>query len=72
MENKAILGELAIVTEQIYSVALDLIKEVKKNHEIIVNDGKEEYDFIKKSLLKNNKLVKSSNEANKLNTKMEE
>lgn len=72
MENKAILGELAIVTEQSYSVALDLIKEVKKNHEIIVNDGKEEYDFIKKSLLKNNKLVKSSNEANKLNTKMEE
>lgn len=40
MKNKVILGEPAIVTGQSYSVALDLIKEVTKNHEIIVIDGK--------------------------------
>ena len=72
MENKAILGEPARVTGQSYSVALDLIKEVTKNHEIIVIDGKGEYDFMKKSLLKNVTLVKRKNEPNKLNVKMEE
>lgn len=50
MENKAILGEPARVTGQSYSVALDLIKEVKKNHEIIeankLNLKREEWAWI--------------------------
>lgn len=62
MKNKVILGEPAIVTGQSYSVALDLIKEVTKNHEIIVIDGKGEYDFMKKSVPKNVTIVKSKNE----------
>lgn len=72
MKNKLILGEPAIVTGQSYSVALDLIKEVTNNHEIIVIDGKGEYDFMKTKLLKNIKLVNSSNEANKLDVNMDE
>ena len=62
MENKVILGDPARVTGQSYSMALDLIKEVTKNHEIIVIDGKGEYDFMKKSLPKNVTIVKSKNE----------
>lgn len=62
MKNKAILDEPVIVTGQSYSVAIDIIKEVIKNHEIIVIDGKEEYDFMKKSLPKNVTIVKSKNE----------
>ena len=38
------------VTGHSYSVAFDLIKEVVNNHEIIVIDRKDEYDFMKKSL----------------------
>ena len=62
MENKVIIGDPARVTGQIYSMALDLIKEVTKNHEIIVIDGKGEYDFMKKSVPKNVTIVKSKNE----------
>lgn len=40
MENKVIIGDPARVTGQSYSMVLDLIKEVTKNHEIIVIDGK--------------------------------
>ena len=43
-------------------MALDLIKEVTKNHEIIVIDGKGEYDFKKKSLPKNVTSVKNKND----------
>lgn len=62
MENKVILGDPARVTGQSYSMALDLIKEVTKNHEIIFIDGKGEYDFMKKSLPKNVTIVKNKND----------
>ena len=62
MENKVILGDPARVTGQSYSMALDFIKEVTKNHEIIVIDGKGEYDFMKKSLPKNVTIVKNKND----------
>lgn len=65
MKNKVILGESAIVKGQSYSVALDLIKEVTKNHEIIIIDGKGEYDFMKKSVPKNVTIVKRKNENKK-------
>lgn len=61
MNNRAILGQPGIITGQSYSVALDLIKEVTKNHEVIVIDGKGEYDFMKKSIPKNVTIVKSKN-----------
>ncbi|MFS7238670.1 hypothetical protein [Carnobacterium divergens] len=60
------------VTGHSYSVAFDLIKEVVNNHEIIVIDRKDEYDFMKKSLPKNVILVKCNNKVNKLNIKVDE
>lgn len=62
MEIKVLIGDPARVTGQSYSMVLDLIKEVTKNHEIIVIDGKGEYDFMKKSVPKNVTIVKSKNE----------
>lgn len=50
---------------QSYSVALDLIKEAIKNHEIIVIDGKGEYNFMKKALPKNVTIVKNKNDVSK-------
>lgn len=63
MENKVIIGDPARVTDKVIQWCLTSLKRLQRILEIIVIDGKREYDdFMKKSVPKNVTIVKSKNE----------